>query len=104
MEAGLCLAGLRRPDLGELWSWAGKFVFFSERGELLQHLGQEVVWSDPLKPQGWGHPFQCFTRWEGSSPGLEAGLVDLHCPQKSSHEGHGLPGKSRWRGEKIRKQ
>ena len=28
MEAGLCLAGLRRPDLGEPWSWAGKFVFF----------------------------------------------------------------------------
>ena len=40
-------------------------LFFSqERGELLQHLGQGVVWSDTLKPQGWGHPFPCFTRWE----------------------------------------
>lgn len=104
MEAGLCLAGLRRPDLGERWSWAGKFGFFSEQGEFLQHLGQGVVWSDPLKPQGWGHPFQCFTRWKGSSPGLEAGLVNLHCPKKLSHEGHSLPGNSGWRGEKIKKQ
>lgn len=45
LEAGLCLAGLRRPDLGcRLWSWAGKFVFFQSEGSF-GHLGQEVVWS-----------------------------------------------------------
>lgn len=40
-KGSTCVAGWRRPDLGEPWSWGEEFVVPSEIDEPLRGLGQK---------------------------------------------------------------